>query len=187
MQLLTLRSLDDLLVNTMYAIFPQTHLNFEANHIKVMIIFILDITPRYRLLVATSPHFSPARNLIAFGRKIAQRAALSGTQAAKRNLELNSIDSRSLFATLIQVHNLWGQVAPRSAWTAREKATWLEGSEYEKPTEDLLDFEQKIPDRHRWSLWNFRGYKTEAVELFCCVKLTTHEKNFDVCHQTQRQ
>jgi hypothetical protein len=61
----------------------------------------------------------------AFGRKIAQRATISGTQAAKTNPELTSIGSRSLFATLIQVHNLWGQVARGAAWTAREKAPWV--------------------------------------------------------------
>jgi hypothetical protein len=49
-----------------------------------------------------------------FGRKIAQRAALSGTQAAKTNPELTSMDYRPLFATLIQVHNLWGQVVRRA-------------------------------------------------------------------------
>jgi hypothetical protein len=149
MQLLTLRSLDEPSGQYNVCHFPpnasqfwsqphQGHDNLYTGHNAPLSFTRSDITT---LLPCEESDF-------AFGRKIAQRAALSGTQAAKRNLELTSIDSRSLFATLTQVHNLWGQVARRAAWTAREKAPWLEGGEYKKLTEDLLDFEQKMPDGH---------------------------------------
>lgn len=101
----------------------------------------------------------------AFGRITTERAALSGTLAAESNPELTSINSRSLFATLIQVHNLWGKIARRAFQADRESKPWLESSDYNRLAQKLRDFEEKMPDRHRWSLWNFRGYKTEAVEL----------------------
>jgi hypothetical protein len=101
----------------------------------------------------------------AFGRITIERAALAGTLAAQSRPELTSINSRSLFATLIQVHNLWGKVARKVSQADRESAPWLETSEYNNLAQMLRIFEEKMPDRHRWSLWNFRGYKTEAVEL----------------------
>lgn len=103
----------------------------------------------------------------AFGRVSTQRAALSGTLVAQNHPNLITLNTRSLFATLIQVHNLWGQIARRVSRADRERAPWLETSEYSKLAKKLREFENSTPDRHRWSLWNFRGYKTESVELVC--------------------
>ena len=50
----------------------------------------------------------------AFGTSPHARAALAGTAAARAAPALVSTPSRSLFAVLIQAHNLWGQVARRA-------------------------------------------------------------------------
>jgi hypothetical protein len=101
----------------------------------------------------------------AFGRVTQERAALAGTQAAESNPELTSIDSRSIFATLIQVHNLWGQIARRACRTDRERDPWKSTSEFTRLTTTVREWEERMPARHRWSLWNFRGYKAEKVDL----------------------
>jgi hypothetical protein len=101
----------------------------------------------------------------AFGRISHERAALPGTQAAQESPELTSMPSRSLFATLIQVHDLWGQVARRASHSEREREPWLENSEYRRLTSIIKKWEDNMPDRHRWSLWNFRGYKSDRIHM----------------------
>lgn len=104
-------------------------------------------------------------NEFKFGHIISPRAALAGTQAAESDSSLESLPSRSIFATLIQVHNLWGQVARQACHVDREKEPWKVDSGYRKMAARLRDFEENMPNRHRWSLWNFRGYKADSVDL----------------------
>lgn len=101
----------------------------------------------------------------AFGRVPHERAALRGTEAAEKKPELTSMPSRSIFATLIQVHDMWGQVARRASHTEREQEPWLENSEYARLTSTVSEWEDNMPDRHRWSLWNFRGYKSDRIHM----------------------
>ncbi|KAH8653222.1 hypothetical protein BGZ60DRAFT_460984 [Tricladium varicosporioides] len=113
-------------------------------------------------------------NEFKFGHIISPRAALAETQAAESDPSLESLPSRSIFATLIQVHNLWGQVARQACHVDREKEPWRIDSGYRKMAARLTSFEENMPNRHRWSLWNFRGYKADSVDLayLSIVKIT---------------
>jgi hypothetical protein len=101
----------------------------------------------------------------AFGRVCKDRAALAGTQAAENHPDLTSTPWRSIFATLIQAHDLWGQVVRRVSHLEFEREPWLDDSEYVKLTTTLRLWEQKLPDRHRWTVWNFRGYKADRIHM----------------------
>ncbi len=120
----------------------------------------------------------------AFGDLPATRAALAGTQAARDHPELVFLPSRCLFATLIQAHSLWGHVA-RHATPAGSSAggssvgsmpldglgadgstcPWDEDSMFAQITTSLRVWEAELPVRHRWSLWNLRGWRAEGLHL----------------------
>ncbi|RDW80196.1 hypothetical protein BP6252_04834 [Coleophoma cylindrospora] len=106
----------------------------------------------------------------AFGLVPQERAALLGTRAAAANPALTKIPSRSLFASLIQTHNLWGQVARRacrndSGTAGVDLEPWNSSSEYVRLTVALQQWGEQLPKRHQWSVWNLRGYKAEALDL----------------------
>lgn len=109
----------------------------------------------------------------AYGAIPQQRAALQGTQAALKNPELCSLQSRSPFATLIEAHSHWGEIARRAGRASRserERADekvkpWERASEYSQMTKMLKDWEEHVPMRHRWSLINLRGHKAEFLDL----------------------
>lgn len=104
----------------------------------------------------------------AFGRLPAARAAMPGTKAAQHHPELVSLSSRSIFATLLQAHSLWGRVA-RSAQPADFSSDglppWDAGSSFHIMCQALTDWEKDIPESHRWSVWNMRGHSVEQVHL----------------------
>ncbi|EFX03771.1 n-carbamoylsarcosine amidase [Grosmannia clavigera kw1407] len=91
-----------------------------------------------------------------------ERAALAGTLPALRRPELASLPNRCLFATLIQAHDLWGRVA---RCTASEPCPWEPDSSFRDLTEALRLWEDAIPARHRWSVWNLRGWCAESLHL----------------------
>ncbi|EXJ93805.1 hypothetical protein A1O1_02198 [Capronia coronata CBS 617.96] len=111
----------------------------------------------------------------AFGLLPPERAALMGTPPAIQHPELTQSSTRSLFATLIQSHNIWGQVARRVA--SNERPSLPQNPMYTGPdiqtrkqdylrlSSTLQDFERSLPLRHSWSVWNFRGFKTQRLEL----------------------
>lgn len=104
----------------------------------------------------------------AFGNIPKERAALSGTQAAKYDDRLVWLPSRSLFATLIQAHSLWGQCARASIRQADRgplTAPWQSSSRFAELSFALQQWEENMPQRHRWSLWNLRGYRSESLDL----------------------
>ncbi|KAL1744097.1 hypothetical protein HDZ31DRAFT_8602, partial [Schizophyllum fasciatum] len=113
----------------------------------------------------------------AFGTPPAARAALAGTAPARAHPPLAAVPARSLFATLIQTHNLWGQVARRAVqWEnglpassarvgARGPPPWDAGSDFARLCEALGRFERELPRRHQWSAQNLRGYRAEALDL----------------------
>lgn len=84
-----------------------------------------------------------------------------------------ALQSRSLFATLVQTYNKWGEIARRAGRASRserEKADakikpWEMASEYSQLTRSLKRWEETVPRRHRWSLINLRGHKAESLDL----------------------
>ncbi|CAK7221591.1 hypothetical protein SBRCBS47491_004579 [Sporothrix bragantina] len=98
-----------------------------------------------------------------FGAVPAVRAALEGTPPARDDPSLAIHPERCLFATLIQAHSLWGRVARH----ATRDALWggARGSAYIQITESLRRWEATLPTRHRWSLWNLRGWRSEGLHL----------------------
>jgi hypothetical protein len=109
----------------------------------------------------------------AFGKIPEIRSALAGTEAATRHPDLTSLTSRTIFATVVQAHNLWGQVARRAGRAApseREKAgeavnkPWESQSDYFQLTQTLKEWEKNVPVLHHWSVGNFRGYKATFLD-----------------------
>jgi hypothetical protein len=106
----------------------------------------------------------------AFGEVPQERAALAGTLAASRNPNIVHTTSRSLFAILIQAHNLWGQVARRAVSSSEQDSgesfqPWDSRSDYALLSTSLRIWEERLPRRHLWSIWNLRGYKAEGLDL----------------------
>ncbi|EXJ84728.1 hypothetical protein A1O3_05399 [Capronia epimyces CBS 606.96] len=83
----------------------ENHDNLHSGHNSPVCFPLGDITT---LLPCDEQDF-------AFGVVPAERAALMGTPPAIQDPRLTRSPSRSLFASLIQSHNLWGQVARRVA------------------------------------------------------------------------
>ncbi|GAD98606.1 conserved hypothetical protein [Paecilomyces variotii No. 5] len=101
----------------------------------------------------------------AFGRLPKSRAALPGTFPALKNPALVSQPERSLFAALIQVQNLWGHVAQLTHPTVNtfDETTWSTNSHHSLLSDALREWEDGLDPRHRWSIWNLRGYKVEGL------------------------
>lgn len=79
-------------------------------------------------------------------RPTAGKAALEGTEAALRNPSLVSSPDRSLFASAVQAHCLWGAVA----WATLESMSKAEQSnpDYQSMVMKLNVFEGKLPSGH---------------------------------------
>lgn len=104
----------------------------------------------------------------AFGVTPSPRSVLPGTLPAQLEPELARSPDRCLFATLVQSHNLWGQVARRACRSdlkTHGTEPWEPGSEYQELTQELRRFEAGVPERHRWSTWNLRGWRSEGLHL----------------------
>lgn len=104
-----------------------------------------------------------------FGVRPAQRAALMGTPPATQNPALACLPSRSLFATLLQTHNLWGQVARLVSADAVQPSSPVEArvsaEDYGRLSRALNEFEAGLPQQHSWSAWNLRGFRLEGLDL----------------------
>ncbi|KAJ9139140.1 N-carbamoylsarcosine amidase [Pleurostoma richardsiae] len=104
----------------------------------------------------------------AFGIVPPERAALAGTSPALRNPGLATGPNRCLFATLIQAHNLWGQVARCAGLPDAglgEATPWEADSKFSSLTASLRAWEEGVPARHKWSVWNLRGWRAESLHL----------------------
>ncbi|KPM46496.1 hypothetical protein AK830_g159 [Neonectria ditissima] len=104
----------------------------------------------------------------AFGIIPPERAALAGTPPGLANPQLVHSADRCLFATLIQAHGLWGTVARRAGRTGYSISKippWDDASEHQKTIIELQSWEQSIPARHAFSVWNLRGWKSESLHL----------------------
>jgi hypothetical protein len=104
-----------------------------------------------------------------FGTQPSLRAALIGTPPATQDPGLTRLPSRSLFATLLQTHSLWGKVAKVVSADARPSImggeSRLDFNDYQRLSQALIEFERQIPPQHVWSIWNFRGFKVENLDL----------------------
>jgi hypothetical protein len=99
-----------------------------------------------------------------------ERAALQGTIPALANLSLTGSPKRSLFATLIQTHSLWGKVARKAAGPSQGSSTRIpspisSNSEYRRTVEALREFEQHLPPQQKWSVRNLTVWKDFGFEL----------------------
>ncbi|KAI0385025.1 hypothetical protein F5Y04DRAFT_246687 [Hypomontagnella monticulosa] len=94
-----------------------------------------------------------------------RRAALEGTPPALQDPSLTTLQRRSLFASLMQVHNLWGIIARRVLFNKRCGRPSDSDSEYAKLTQRLLDFEHNLPHDHRFSVLHLGGYRQFAIDL----------------------
>ncbi|CAN8096026.1 unnamed protein product [Discula destructiva] len=104
----------------------------------------------------------------AFGVHPAPRSVLAGTVPSQLQPDAAKSQHRCLFATLIQSHNLWGRVARRACRSDLKMGgaqPWEPTSEYRTLTNELRRFEEEIPERHKWSLWNLRGWRDEQMHL----------------------
>ena len=98
-----------------------------------------------------------------FGILPAERAALPSTPPALANPSLVDSPTRSLFATLIQSHSLWGQVARRAC--RPENAALGPNSEYIGMVAMLKRFEDQLPVQQKWSIWSLKVWKDLGFEL----------------------
>lgn len=95
------------------------------------------------------------------------RAALEDTPPAVENPRLITDQGRSLFATLIQSHYLWGTISRRAM--SRDKSTrpWELNSEYGKMEIKLREWEGGLPHGCQWSNVLLKGYKAGGEDLVC--------------------
>lgn len=114
-----------------------------------------------------------SENDFAFGRVPLVRSALAGTAAADKNPHLVALQPQCLFATLVQVHDLWGMIARQcyrgtSPADLNDSRPWDVNSKFKQTSDLLRSWEQNVPLDFRWSQWNLRGYKAEHVDLVMC-------------------
>lgn len=106
-----------------------------------------------------------------YGIQPLERAALAGTVPGSANIALTTSPNRSLFATLVQAHTLWGRVARRACKPEQSSSSfqaippWEPESEYRVMTKSLQDWEDQMPYRHRWSIWNLQAWRAECLHL----------------------
>lgn len=104
-----------------------------------------------------------------FGIRPTSRAALIGTPPANKNPSLTLLPSRSLFATLLQTHSLWGQVArlvsAEAVQAGARAGSGVSAGSYGRLSQALVEFEAGVPQQHSWSVWNLRGFKVEGLDL----------------------
>jgi len=101
----------------------------------------------------------------AAGREPETRAALAGTPPAVENPKLVLDPKRSLFATLIQSHDLWGQISRRAVQRDKSERPWESDSEFAKMERKLNEWERSLPHEHLWGPMTFHGYKRSGQDL----------------------
>lgn len=114
----------------------------------------------------------------AHGREPRSRAALEGTQPAMDSPKLIRDPNRSLFATLMQIHNWWGIIGRRAVRYSKSPRPWDPASEFSQTARKLREWEQDLPHEHVWSTFLLKGYKAESQELaYLCVTMMTRLSN----------
>lgn len=95
------------------------------------------------------------------------RAALEATPPAIDDPRLITDQGRSLFATLVQSHSLWGAISRRAVSHGKSECPWEPDSEYAKMELRLRVWETGLPQVHRWSNELLKGYKADGKDLVC--------------------
>lgn len=110
----------------------------------------------------------------AAGREPKSRAALDGTPPAIENPALISDPNRSLFATLMQLHHLWGTVGRRAVSYRKSSRPWEESSQYFQMANHLQQWELGLPREHTWSHATLKQSKAAGEDLaYLCVTMMT--------------
>lgn len=108
------------------------------------------------------------------------RAALENTLPAREKPLLVDTPTRSLFASLMQSHQLWGIVLRRAVSNNRSMPPWDSNSEYSAIKKKLSDWESRLPAEHLWSRTLLRDFKAQNLDLvrhpFCRI----FSNHFDV-------
>ena len=88
-----------------------------------------------------------------------------GTPPADLDPTLTTLGSRSLFATLIQTHHIWGTVARRAVANEKSSRPDDTGSDYAKIRNQLADFEENLPHNHAFDELLLAGYRKKNEDL----------------------
>ncbi|KAK6202189.1 hypothetical protein LQW54_008981 [Pestalotiopsis sp. IQ-011] len=93
------------------------------------------------------------------------RAALEGTPPAMQNPQLTTLRPRSLFATLIQTHHLWGIIARRAVSNEKSPRPGNDNSEYSRLASSLRRFEDNLFGDHRFGIKSLKGHRQDNEDL----------------------
>ncbi|KAK9777364.1 putative Zn(2)-C6 fungal-type domain-containing protein [Seiridium cardinale] len=93
------------------------------------------------------------------------RAALEGTPPAIQNPQLTSLRPRSLFATLIQTHHLWGIIARRAVANEKSSRPGSGESDYSRMANSLRRFEDHLFGDHRFGIKSLKGHRQDNEDL----------------------
>lgn len=107
------------------------------------------------------------------GRLPEKRAALEGTPPAIADPSLCSLRPRSLLASLMQVHNFWGEIARRVLCNAKDWRPYDEDSGFSKIKRRLVDWERNLPSEHAFGrilLGGYRHYEEDLVSQRRCIQ-----------------
>lgn len=102
------------------------------------------------------------------------RAALDGTPPAIDNPSLINDPNRSLFASLMQLHHLWGIVGRRAVTYGKSSRPWEQTSGFSRMAYTLSQWEASLPHEHTWSAANLKKHKAAGEDLaYLCVTMMT--------------
>ncbi|CAK7264832.1 hypothetical protein SEPCBS57363_001280 [Sporothrix epigloea] len=98
----------------------------------------------------------------------AVRTALEDITPTPSKSGLADPPNRSLFASLMQSHQLWGRVLRRTIKKNSGKQPWDANSEYATIKKKLDEWEKSLPAEHLWSPSLLREHKAKGVDLIDC-------------------
>lgn len=101
----------------------------------------------------------------AAGRRPKHRSTLAGDRATANNLDLSNDPDRSLFASLIQLHHLWGTVSRNAVAYSKQDDPGHVSSDYSQMAAQLAAWESSLPRKHTWDVNLFRQYKAAGEDL----------------------
>ncbi|GAA6041991.1 hypothetical protein JCM8097_009134 [Rhodosporidiobolus ruineniae] len=104
---------------------------------------------------------------LAFGLPAARRSTLGGTQAAQLDPASVNLPSRSLFASMITSHCLFGKVAQLACNNEKVPSgrPWEPTSEYAVLLRKLQEYERSLPPLHVWGIHTLRGMRAKKLDL----------------------
>lgn len=82
-----------------------------------------------------------------------------------QNPQLTTLRPRSLFATLIQTHHLWGIIARRAVSNEKSPRPGNDNSEYSRLASSLRRFEDNLFGDHRFGIKSLKGHRQDNEDL----------------------